>query len=68
MAKDAFETRLAGNELFKAGELQQALRKYHQVLLVLKGINWQSEPQKVVDSSEPRASPPRSVVHSTAMG
>ncbi|TNY20277.1 hypothetical protein DMC30DRAFT_417118 [Rhodotorula diobovata] len=53
MAKDAFETRLEGNELFKAGELQQALRKYHQVLLVLKGINWQSEPQKVVDSSEP---------------
>jgi hypothetical protein len=33
----ALAQRLKGNEFFKAGELQNALREYHSVLLHLKG-------------------------------
>ncbi|BGP36539.1 hypothetical protein JCM10449v2_000440 [Rhodotorula kratochvilovae] len=49
MVEQAFKTRLEGNELFKNGNLGGALLKYHQVLLVLKGVNY---PAKVVDPFE----------------
>ncbi|GAA6046623.1 hypothetical protein JCM3770_006245 [Rhodotorula araucariae] len=48
MAEAAFKTRLEGNELFKAGNLPGALLKYHQVLLVLKGINYPMRPAEPV--------------------
>lgn len=34
----AQELKLAGNELYKSGEVKKALGKYHRALLYIKGI------------------------------
>ncbi|GAA5838384.1 hypothetical protein JCM9279_003228 [Rhodotorula babjevae] len=38
--KQAFKTRLEGNELFKSADYRAALLKYHAVLVALRGVNW----------------------------
>ncbi|BGP21605.1 tetratricopeptide repeat protein 9C [Rhodotorula toruloides] len=50
----ALKTRLEGNEAFKAGDFTLALRKYHEVLLHLKGLDGQMS--SVYGPSQPRAS------------
>ncbi|BGO96576.1 hypothetical protein NBRC10513v2_000514 [Rhodotorula toruloides] len=37
----AFKTRLEGNEAFKTGDMTLALKKYHEVLFSLKGLDGQ---------------------------